>query len=267
MNHKIPVVFHNLKNYDSHLVMQELGKFNLKINVITNGSEKYMSFSINTKLSFIDSFQFLSSSLDSLVKNLAKDDFKYFSQEYDNNVLDLVKQKGFYPNEYMSNFEKFKEEMPSKENFCSFLTGKQISDKEYNLVLKVWNKVEMKTMKNYHDLYLKCDVLLLAKVFEKFRNNNLKNYGLCPSHYLSVSALSWDAMLNMTKVELKLISVPDMYIFFEKGTSGGFSFISQKYSKPNNKHLKFYDSKQESKHIICLDVNNLYGYVMSKFIQ
>ena len=90
----------------------------------------------------------------------------------------------------MSNFEKFKEEMPSKENFCSFLTGKQISDKEYNLVLKVWNKVEMKTMKNYHDLYLKCDVLLLAKVFEKFRNNNLKNYGLCPSHYLSVSALS-----------------------------------------------------------------------------
>ena len=148
MNHKIPVVFHNLKNYDSHLVMQELGKFNLKINVITNGSEKYMSFSINTKLSFIDSFQFLSSSLDSLVKNLAKDDFKYFSQEYDNNVLDLVKQKGFYPNEYMSNFEKFKEEMPSKENFCSFLTGKQISDKEYNLVLKVWNKFEMKTMKN-----------------------------------------------------------------------------------------------------------------------
>ena len=116
-------------------------------------------------------------------------------------------------------------------------------------------------------MYLKCDVLLLAKVFEKFRNNNLKNYGLCPSHYLSVSALSWDAMLNMTKVELKLISVPDMYIFFEKGTSGGFSFISQKSSKPNNKHLKFYDSKQESKHIICLDVNNLYGYVMSKFIQ
>ena len=93
LNHKIPVVFHNLKNYDSHLIMQELGKFNLKINVIPNGLEKYMSFSINNKLSFIDSFQFLSSSLDSLVKNLGKYDLKYLSQEFDDNVLDLVKQK------------------------------------------------------------------------------------------------------------------------------------------------------------------------------
>ena len=93
LNHKIPIIFHNLKNYDSHLIMQELGKFNLKINVIPNGLEKYMSFSINNKLSFIDSFQFLSSSLDSLVKHLGKDDFKYLSQEFDNNVLDLVKQK------------------------------------------------------------------------------------------------------------------------------------------------------------------------------
>ena len=75
--------------------MQELGKFNLKLNVISNGLEKYMSFSISNKLSFINSFQFLSSSLDGLVKNLAKDDFKYLSQEPDNNVLNLVKQKGF----------------------------------------------------------------------------------------------------------------------------------------------------------------------------
>ena len=88
--------------------MQELGKFNLKINAISHGLKKYMSFIINSKLSFIDSFQYLSSWLDSLVKNLVKDDFKYLSQEFDNNVLDLAKQKGFYPYEYMSNFEKFK---------------------------------------------------------------------------------------------------------------------------------------------------------------
>ena len=74
-----------------------------------------MSFTINNKLSFIDSFQFLSSSLDSLVKNLSKDNFKYLSQEFNNNVLDFVKQRGFYPHEYMSDFEKFKEELPSKE--------------------------------------------------------------------------------------------------------------------------------------------------------
>ena len=120
--------------------MQKLGKFNLKINVIPNGLEKYMSFSINNKLSFIYSFQYLSSALDSLVKNLNKDDFKYLSQEFDNNVLDLVKQKAFYPYECMSNFEKSKEELPSKENFHSLLTGKKIIDKEYKHVVNAWNK-------------------------------------------------------------------------------------------------------------------------------
>ena len=105
--------------------MQELGKFNFKINVIPNGLEKYMSFTINSKLSFIGSFQFLSSPLDILVKNLSQDDFKYLSEEFDNNVLDLVEQKGFYPYEYMSDFEKFKEESPSKEKFYSSLTDKK----------------------------------------------------------------------------------------------------------------------------------------------
>ena len=123
----------------------------------------------------------------------------------------------------------------------------------------------MKTMKDYHDLYLTCDVLLLA-VFGKFRNNSLKNYGLCPSHYLSAPVLSWDAMLNLTKVELELITDPDMYIFFEEGVRVGVSYISNRYNKTNNKYLKFYDPKQESKHIIYLDANNLYGHAMSKFL-
>ena len=91
-------MFHNLINHDSHLNIQELGKFDLKISVILNGLEKYMNFTINNKLHFIDSFQFLScSSLHTLVRNLNKDYFKYLSQENDNNVLYLVKQKGFYP--------------------------------------------------------------------------------------------------------------------------------------------------------------------------
>ena len=115
LNHKIPAVFHNLKNYNFHLITQELGKFNLKINVILNGLEKHLSFNINNTLSFIDSFQFLSSSLDSLVKNLGEDDFKYLSQEFDNNVLDLVKQIGFYHYEYLSDFKKFTVELPGKK--------------------------------------------------------------------------------------------------------------------------------------------------------
>ena len=113
----------------------------------------------------------------------------------------------------------------------------------------------MKTMKDCHDLYLKCDALLLFDLFEKFRNNSFKNYGLCPSLYLSAPALSWDVMLNMTKVELELITDPDMYVFFERGLRGGFSYISNRYSKASNRYLIFYDPKQESKHIIKLGAN------------
>ena len=108
----------------------------------------------------------------------------------------------------------------------------------------------MKKMKDYHDLYLKCDALLLADLFGKFRNNSFKNYGLCPSLYSSAPALNWDVMLNMTKVELELIIDPDMYVFFERGMRGGVSYISNRYTKANNRCLIFYDPKQESKHII-----------------
>ena len=167
----------------------------------------------------------------------------------------------------MSIFEKFKEHFPSKEEIYSSLAGKKNSDNENDHVLKDWNKFEMKKMKDYHDLYLKCDALLLAGEFGKFRNNSLKNYGLCSSHYVSAPALIWDAMLNMTKVELEHISDNDMHKFYEKGMTGGVSYIPNRYSKANNKHLKSYDPKQKLKHILHLDTNNLYGYAMSNFFQ
>ena len=109
----------------------------------------------------------------------------------------------------MSDFEIFKEELPCKEKFYSQLTDRKISDKEYEHVPYVWEKSEMKTMKNYDDLYLKCDFLLLADVFENFRDNN---DGLCPSHYLSAPSLSWDVMFKMGKIKLEFISDSDIYI-------------------------------------------------------
>ena len=105
-----------------------------------------MSFSINDKLFCFDSVQFLSSSVHSLVKNLSKDDFKYLSQEFAKSVLDLIKQKRFYLYEYMSNFDKFKEVLSSKEKLYSLLAGKNNSDKEYDHVFKVWNKFEINLM-------------------------------------------------------------------------------------------------------------------------
>ena len=124
----------------------------------------------------------------------------------------------------------------------------------------------MKTTKDYHDFQLKFDTLLLADVFEKFRNNSLKNYGFGQSHYLSIPALSWDTLFNITKVELELISDPNMFIFFEIGMRVQISYNSSRYSKASNKCLKSYDPKQESKLIIHLDANNLYGYAISKFL-
>ena len=107
---------------------------------------------------------------------------------------------------------------------------------------------------------------MLADVFEKFRNKSLKNYTLCPSHYLSAPALSWDAMLNMTKVGLEPILDRYEQIFFKKAMRGEVPYISNRYSKVNNKYLKPYDPKQESKRSIYLEANDLYGYAMSKFL-
>ena len=93
----------------------------------------------------------------------------------------------------------------------------------------------MNTMSNYHDLYLKTDVLLLADAFEKFINTCLEFYGLDSCHYFSSPGLSWDAMLKMTEIELELISVIDMHLLIEKGMRGGISYIAKRYSKANNK--------------------------------
>ena len=104
--------------------------------------------------------------------------------------------------------------------------------KKFEYVVNVLNKLKMKTMKDYHNLYLKFDVLLLADVFEKFRNNRLTNYGLSPSHYLRPPGNIWDAMLKMKKkFELELITDADMYIFFEKSKKGRVSNISNDIAK------------------------------------
>ena len=139
LNYKIPIVFHNIKNYDAHLITQELGKFDFKINVTQNGLEKYMRFSFDDKMIhrfttfyiFTDSLQVLNSSLDTLVKNLSENDFKHLSQEFDNEVLDLVKRKVFYPYECIYSFEKFHKTLSSNYEFYSSLSGMEISEKEY----------------------------------------------------------------------------------------------------------------------------------------
>ena len=112
---KVPLIFHNLKGYDSHLIFKELSKCNVKISIITNGLEKYMAFTIKRNLVCIDSMQFVKLSLDLLVKNLMSEDFKYLSEEFSGEYLRLVKEKGIYPYEYMDSFKRFSEDkLPDK---------------------------------------------------------------------------------------------------------------------------------------------------------
>ncbi|XP_068709676.1 uncharacterized protein [Montipora foliosa] len=280
LTEKIPVIFHNLRGYDSHFIMQEIGeivkehtytnkkgeKCQMNINAIPNNMEKYMAFMLGNHLTFIDSFQFMSSSLDKLVSNLPKESLKYTSQKFKGEKLDLMSKKGVYPYDFMDSFDKFNEKLPSKEDFYSILNDEHITDKDYQHAQTVWDTFSLKNMGEYHDIYLKSDILLLADVFENFRKTCLQYYKLDPCHYFTSPGLSWDAMLKMTDIKLELMTDIDMFQFIETGMRGGTSYIANRYGEANNKYMKTYDEKAPSKYIMYLDANNLYGWAMSQYL-
>ena len=281
----ISVFFHNLSGYDSHLFIKKLATPNKNENIkcIPNNEEKYISFTktivtgqytskkgkVKNKtfdIVFKDSLKFLASSLEALVNNLTKEDFKNLHKYFTPKQAEILKQKGFYPYEYMDSEEKFNDtKPPPREAFYSKLSGKGISNKNYNRVLNVWNTFNMKIFKEYHELYNITDVLLLADVFENFRDLCLKIYGLDPVYYFTAPGLAWDACLKVTGVQLELLSDPNMLLMFEKGIRGGISIISNRYGKANNKYLrKGYNKNLPSKYLMYLDANNLYGCAMSE---
>jgi hypothetical protein len=262
---EIPVVFHNLRGYDSHLIMQEIGKFGLEVNVIPNNMEKYMSFSLGKNIVFIDSVQFMTSSLESLANNLSKDEFHQVGKRWKGEVFDLVTQKGIFPYEFMTSLEKLKvDKLPCKEDFYLTLYESNVTDEDYERAKKVWSHFNMKTMRDYHNLYLETDVLILADIFESFRKTCMKNYDLDPAHYLSAPGLSWEAFLKRSGKEIELVSDMDMFQFFEKGMRGGTSYIAHRQSTANNKYMETYNEDEESKFLMYLDANNLYCWAMSQ---
>ena len=282
----VPIVFHNLSGYDAHLFIKQLGVSEGEINCIANTEEKYISFTkkihvdsvelengkekevyLNNR--FIDSFKFMSCGLDSLVKNLTDNGIDDSLVPHTKNRFQektyLCLRKGVYPYDYMDSPEKLNEtRLPPKSAFYSKLSNSNITDEDYNHAQKVWKEFGMTTMKDYHDLYLELDVLLLTDVFENFREICLENYKLDPAWYLTAPGLSWDAMLKETGIELELLTDPDMLMMFEKGTRGGVSMISNRYSEANNKYMKNFDKSKPSKFIAYLDANNLYGWAMSE---
>ena len=277
----LPVIFHNLQGYDAHLFIKQLAKIDGKLDCIPCTEEKYISFSkhikvgeyrhiqgnmcdITFEIRFLDSYKFLQSSLGNLVSNLSVDDFHNTKCEFKNNIS-LLSRKGVYPYDYISSLDKLSETcLPPKEAFYSKLYDEDISDEDYQHAIKVWKTFRCKTIRDYHDLYLKSDVLLLADVFEKFRTTCMKHYKLDPAYYYTSPGLAWDACLKLTGQNLELLTDYDMLMMFERGIRGGITHISKRYSEANNKYMKNYNPEKKSKFIQYLDANNLYGWAMSQ---
>ena len=293
----LPVYIHNLKGYDSHLFINALynyGSIDKKFSCIPNNEEKYISFSKSIKVDeyydkegelkdvyfeirFIDTYAILSASLDSLVENLKKGKnniielrkvFKNTSDEFkkDDDFLFMI-SKGVYPYDYINNFDKLYEtKLPHRKYFYSRLYNEHIKPKEYARAIKVFQHFKCKNILEYHELYLKADVLLLSDIWKNFKNVCLVNYKLDPAYYLTAPSLSWDAFLKVSKIKLELITDYEMYLFFEEGIRGGLSQISTRYAKANNKYMKSYDKTKPDTYISYFDANNLYGHSMCEYL-
>ena len=275
-NRYLPVVFHNLRGYDSHLIIKKAYDISNRLNtkkfdVIPNSYEKFMSFGIGN-LKFIDSLQFMASSLEKLVENLYDKNDKYNNfnhmKKYYNNELDLLCQKGFYPYEWVDNVEKLNHEgLPPVNEFYSTLSQETLSDANYKHAQNVYDKLSCKSFKDYHMTYLKTDVLLLADVFENFRNTCYSYYGLDPANYISAPSLAWDAMLMKTGIELEQIYDPKILDIIERHKKGGLCFVgSKRHVKANNHYLEDFDATKPENYLMYWDANNLYGWAMSQYL-
>ena len=181
------------------------------------------------------------------------------------NKFVLLLREGVYPYEYADTWEKFSEiSLPSKEDFYSNLNMEDISDIDYRHANNVFKVFKLENLGDYHDLYVQSDTLLLADVFNNFRDMCLKEYELDPGHFLSLPGLAWQACLKKTNVELELLTDYDMLLMVEEGIRGGIYHSIRRYAKANNKYMKNYNNNEESSYIQYLDANNLYGWAMSK---
>ena len=177
----------------------------------------------------------------------------------DLNKFILLLKKGVYPYEDINNWEKFdKTILPPKEAFHSELKLEDISDADYVHAENVWEVFGIKNCGEYHDLYAQSHTLLLADVFENFRNMCLEIYGIDPTYFVSAPGLAWQACFKKT-VKLELLTGYDMLLMIEKGIRGGICRAAHRYAKANNKYINNYDKKIDSSYMKYLDANNLYG--------
>ncbi|XP_026285709.2 uncharacterized protein LOC113211531 [Frankliniella occidentalis] len=259
----IPVMMHNLKNYDAHLIISEIGVLSdgSDVSVIPKNKEKYIGFQWG-KLRFLDSLGFLNSSLEKLVADLAPEEMHSLKAIFPNeNERNLVTRKGVYPYSYFDCFEKFEETcLPPIECFKNDLTGENIKPEDYQHAVNVFQTFKLSSLREFHDLYLLTDVLLLSDCMENFRKIAMEHYKLDPVHYFTTPGLAFSASLLYTKQRLELIDDIEIHLMFERGMRGGVASINHRYVKSNNPYIpETYCADEPHSYIMYYDANSLYS--------
>jgi len=273
----VPVIFHNLSGYDAHLFIKQLchkieginteiellnknrdkgvKKIPLyKFRILAKTSENYISFQFGC-LRFLDSYRFLSSSLDNLAKSLIDNELKILKEYYPNdNDFQLMRYKGAIPYSFYKTHEDFNVTELLKEQFYDELRDEYVKDEVYERTLNIWNHFKCKNHGDLVDIYLKSDVLLLTDIFESFRDVNLKYFEIDPGHCYSSPGLTWDCGLKFTGIKLDLLKEIDQVLLFEKAIRGGVSgVLGDRYFNVND---------NPGYKLLYIDANNLYGYAM-----
>ena len=289
----VDVFMHNFKGYDSHFLMSkgDPAKFNSEevdgiFTCIPDTIEKYKAVfwkpqypvregrkrAPHIRISFKDSQPFFSptDSLESLIDKRKTDGlpFPHFDAALEGRGLlqhrELLLQKGVYPYSFVEDISRLDvRELPSQQEFHDKLRNKDISKSDYEHACKVWSALGCRTFRDYHLFYLMSDTLLLADVFEGFRDMFQNAFELDPAHYVGLPAAVWDACMKMTGVTLELITDHEMFDFVESAKRGGISMISNRYAKANNKYMaRTYESANETSYIQNMDANSLYATIM-----
>jgi hypothetical protein len=259
---KLKIFIHNGSRYDFHFIVKAIEKFGDSIeslNVLPYNGENFRTISFNS-FEFNDSLAFLQAPLAQLCCDLKETDHKYkllkstyivkTDGKFDDEKFQMVLKKSFFPYEYCSSLALMRgtTKLPKRRQFYSSLSEETISREDYNFAKKVWKKFGCKNLVDYALIYCKIDTILLAEVFEKFREDMHSFSGLDPAHYISLPSYGYDSMLKLTKCEIKLPNDINMVQFIESGKRGGVAFIGSRKIKPSK------DVGSESE-IVYIDAN------------
>jgi len=256
-----PLVISNGKN--------KIGRSDIR--VIATSTENFISFQkpVTNTLSarFLDSYRFLINSLSKLA-DLLEDSKMHHTKKYyrADDEFEIASQKGVFPYEYINSLYKYQEKtLPKKEEFFSSVTGRHITENEYKFAEKAFKLLKCKDLGDYNDHYLRIDVLLLANIFENFRETCFEIYKIDLAHCYPAPSLSYNVMLKTIGKPIPLLTDYDMHMFIENGIRGGYCNVSKRHVKANNRYMgNDFDPSKPEKYIFYGDTNNLYGYSMSE---